>query len=423
MERGGVTIRRVASAISCVLLTNAMAFADVSHEIQDTSSNLDRGEYLAAAGHCAGCHTQNEHEPYGGGVAFNTDFGVIYSTNISPDTQHGIGSWSKADFRHAMRQGKRRNGEHLYPVFPYTAFTRMTDEDIDALYEYLQHQPAVGTPNQSNVLSFPFNQRALLGVWKFLFLSPGPQKPTPDQSESWNRGDYLVNAVGHCGLCHTPKNLLGADKKGQNLTGASYIDQVISGDYRPWYAVDLTGSSSGLADWTKRDIEDYLHTGLNRFSTAYGPMKDVVADSTRHLSKADRAAMAEYLKSLQPSAAIAAATKPVETVRKGQSPEGQSLYSIHCATCHLPTGLGSDETGPSMVGNPVVEGRDPSSLINVILYGPDLPDIQLPIQRTQMEAYKDQLSDEDIARLSTFMRQSWGNHAEPVSAEDVRQQR
>lgn len=385
----------------------------------EAASTIERGRYLAQAGNCKGCHTVPGSPAFSGGVAFKTDFGVLYSTNISPDKTHGIGNWSLSDFDTAMRHGKRPNGEHLYPVFPYTAFTGMSEQDIAALYTYLRKQAPVATPTQANALSFPFNQRALLAIWKRLFFAPLRLEPSQDKSTNWNRGAYLVNAVTHCGLCHTPKNLLGADKRNQALSGARYLDQVVSGAYRPWFAVDLTPSDSGLDAWQIQDIASYLKTGFNRFSTAYGPMKTVIADSTRHISDSDIHAMSVYLKDLPKSDH----NNPKSSRESSFTQRGAALYSIHCATCHLPNGLGSNETGPSLVGNPVVEGRDPSSLINVILYGPDLPEMELPVQRTQMDDYKDLLSDEDIALLTNYIRSAWGNHAAPVAAQAVATQR
>lgn len=381
-------------------------------------SAVARGEYLARAANCMSCHTRPDGAPYAGGVAFETPFGTLYSTNITSDREAGIGAWTAEQFRRAMREGIRADGEHLYPAFPYTAFTKLSDADVDAMFAYFKTVPAAPDRSPENELSFPFNQRWLLGVWKALYFDEQRFVPDPVQSQEWNRGAYLVEALGHCGACHTPRNFLGAERTSLALTGGTYLDKIPGGKVRPWSAVNLTSAPSGLGPWSVEELVAYLKTGVNSFATSFGPMNKVIVNSTRYLTDADVHAMAVYLKSLPP---LEQSFKPAasEDVLR----QGELLYGIHCATCHLPTGLGAAETGPAMAGNPVVQAADPASLVNSILHGPELPHIPLPAQRPHMEAYAVSLSDEEVAALSSYLRNAWGNRGGRVTAKQVAAQR
>ncbi len=409
----------IMAAVACAPITLASASLATTAQASIAQTDLIKaGEYLATAGNCAGCHTSKDGDLYAGGVSFTTDFGEFYSTNITSDPTYGIGKWTETDFKNALRHGIRADGEHLYPVFPYTAYSALTDSDIAALYTYFKTVPASQTPSKEHDLSFPFNQRPLMAVWKALFFEPQTFANNPQQTAEWNRGAYLVESLGHCSACHTPRNLFGAEKEELAYSGESYLDYLPNGRKNNWYAVNLTQSSDGLADWSKKDIEEYLSIGLNRFATSFGPMNKVISHSTSQLTPTDVAAMATYLKSLPGSEE----SIPVE-LAKSDVRAGASLYSIHCATCHLPTGKGDIETGPALLGNPIVEGKDPSSLINAILYAPELPRKTLPVQRTKMDDYEHKLSNEEVALISSYIRQAWGNAAKPVSPEQVEQQR
>lgn len=419
-------------AAACVLAFGAFATignADGSSRNAPTLASLvadealvARGAYLATAANCVSCHTAEAGEAFAGGLAFRTDFGVIHSTNITPDIETGIGNWTYADFERSMRKGVGDGGEHLYPVFPYASFTRITDEDLQALFAYFGSLEPVSSPPVENSLRFPYNQRWLLGGWKMLFLDEGPFVPAPDQPEEWNRGAYLVDALAHCAACHSPRNALGAKKAGEELSGGIYIDRVPSGDYRAWAAPNLTPASSGLETWTAEDIADYLRVGKNRHAATFGPMNEVIGNSTQHLSPDDLGAMAVYLKSLAPR------ERPARASLAGTAAEklgrGQTLYNIHCGTCHQPTGLGAPETGARLAGSPVVQAEDPASLLNVIIYGPELPDPWPPIgDWKQMPSFNDKLKDEEIAALASYVRQEWGHRASEVTVEDVAAQR
>lgn len=383
---------------------------------------VDRGRYLAAAGNCDSCHTREGGSAMTGGVAFETPFGTVYSTNITPDEETGIGGWTLEHFSRAMREGERPDGEHLYPVFPYTAFTRVSDEDIAALYAYLQTVPAARYTPPANTLGFPFSQRWALGLWKALFFEPGRFEPHPGQSPAWNRGAYLVEGLAHCGECHTPRNALGATDTSQALGGSTYLEQ-IEGKLSAWSASNLSAHSSGLAAWSEQDIADYLKYGFSPRAGVFGPMNKVVVNGTRHLSAEDVRAMAVYLKSLPAVARDSGERAEAATLRSGSI-----QYDIHCGTCHLPTGEGSAETGPPLLGSPVVLDADPASLINITLYGAQLPRVAPSVAWQgrgwkRMEAYAGKLSDEQAAALLSYIRSAWGHQAGAVSAAQVAEQR
>lgn len=381
---------------------------------------LVRGEYLATAGNCISCHTAPGGEPMAGGLAFETPFGRVYSTNITPDAETGIGDWSEWDFLNSLRHGVRPDGEQLYPVFPYTAYTKLSDEDIAAMFAYLQSLPAVSSQIPENQLGFPFNQRALLKFWKVLFFDSGPFEPDAQKSEQWNRGAYLVEALAHCSACHTPRNGLGAEQTSLAFSGGEYLDRVSSGEFRPWSAPNLTSSDRGLGLWSQQDLEAYLKTARNDFIESYGPMNEVILNSTRHLSENDIAGMATYLKQLP---AIRENSGPgVDPQIMGR---GRTVYNLHCGTCHLPTGEGDPEMAPRLnAGSLVVQSDNPASMINAILYAPQLPEHGLPqIWREPMDEFQYLLDDEEVAAAATYIRNSWQNSAGLVTPEQVARQR
>jgi mono/diheme cytochrome c family protein len=321
-----------------------------------------------------------------------------------------------------MKRGVRPSGEHLYPVFPYTSFTRVSDEDIAAIYAYLNTLAPVSYTPPENELAFPYDQRWALGLWKALFFEAGRFAEQPGKSAQWNRGAYLVEGLGHCAECHTPRNFLGARDDDLAFTGASYETRV-EGRLSTWSASNLTAHSSGLAMWSEDDLSGYLKLGFSARAGVFGPMNEVVVNSTRHLTSEDVAAMSVYLKSL-PANAVSRGAKADDAVLRA----GSIQYDIHCGTCHLPTGEGSAETGPPVLGSPVVLDADPSSLINITLYGAQLPETAPSTQWQargwkRMEEYASKLSDEQAAALLTYMRSAWGHEAGAVTAEQVAAQR
>ena len=381
---------------------------------------IERGRYLATAGNCGSCHTARGGEFMAGGLSFETPFGTIYSTNITADPETGIGGWTAGEFIDSMRFGVRPGGQHLYPVFPYTAFTRATDEDILAIFAYLKSLPAIRQAAPANELGFPFGFRPLMAFWKALFFEPGEFQVVPAESDEWNRGAYLVEALAHCGACHTPRNRLGAEMNDKAMSGGEYLDRVLTGEYRPWFAPNLTSDERGLGIWSHEDLAAYLKTARNSFLESFGPMNEVIMNSTRHLEQSDVDAMATYLKSLPPIAEDEAPAPDAAIMGRGRT-----VYNLHCGTCHLPTGEGDPEMAPKLNrGSLVVQADNPASMINVILYSPEPPHPPLPEKwRVPMEEFQYMLDDEEVAAVATFIRNSWDNEAGIVTPAQVARQR
>lgn len=378
-----------------------------------------RGRYLALAGDCISCHTRAAGAPFAGGLAFHTPFGIIYSPNITPDPQTGIGQWSEAEFARALRQGIDKHGKQLYPVFPYSYFTKIGDPDVAALYAFLRAIPAVKYVAPANDMTFPFGERRLLLGWKALYFHEGRFIQDKTKSPQWNRGAYLVQGLGHCGACHTPRDHLGGEKPDQFMSGGVYEEY--PGRPVDWSTPNLT--SVGLKAWSLQDLTDYLKQGFSLHAAVHGPMISVVMNSTRNLTREDDEAIATYLKDIVPT-----------TQNDPRPPShslvtvGENLYSINCSTCHLPTGLGSRITAPPLAGSSVVLSPNPASMINIVLGGPILPD-QSPSDEWQrrkwqrMPAFGDKLSDNEVAALVSYVRSAWGNEQGAVTADQVATQR
>ena len=377
---------------------------------------LARGRYLAAAGNCISCHTVPGGAPFAGGLSFETPFGRIYSSNITPDPTTGIGQWTAADLRRAMHEGIGRGGEQLFPAFPYTSFTQVSDEDIDAIYAYLRSIPSVRYAPPAN--SFLFRLRIGMVVWNWLFFKPARFQPDSRQSAEWNRGAYLVKGLGHCGACHTPRNRFMAEVQSDAYAGGSLSDRVADNAVRRWSAANLTSAPTGLAAWSLDELTHYLKSGFaaTRAGT-FGPMNDVIVNSLMNLSNEDVHAMATYLKSL-PARELSHTTVPTESAKAGAR-----VFNDHCAECHDNTGGGGESSGPPLSGSAVVLATDPASLINIVLYGPTLPKSVDTGDWQTMRDFKTELNDAQIALVLNFVRGSWTNRAPPVSAADVARQR
>lgn len=381
-------------------------------------TEIERGEYLVRAANCVSCHTAPGAAVFAGGVAFPTDFGTIYSTNITPDRVTGIGSWSFEQFEGAMRRGLRPDGQHLYPAFPYTSFTKIDDTDLKALYAYFMSLRPVNAPAKPNELKFPYSQRELLGVWNAMFFEEGRYKADATRTAQWNRGAYLVEGLAHCSACHSPRNLLGAEKRDALYTGGTLMEP--DEEHGPVLraAPSLASSAHGIGAWSEDDVAAYLKKGINSRTRLMGTMNEVVLNSTRYLSDADTRAMAVYLKSL--GQAVRSSSKPSQKVMD----LGARQYDIHCGTCHLPTGLGSDDTGPPLAGSALAQAPDPASLIGLVINGPRLPP-EPPSDAWRMRPWRSmtpfgqKLSDEQAAALLTFVRNSWGNAAPEVRPEEI----
>ncbi|HEY4366674.1 MAG TPA: cytochrome c [Steroidobacteraceae bacterium] len=408
--------RQILAATAAVV---ALAASSAVLADESGGSPAERGAYLATAGNCTSCHTREGGEAFSGGLAFTTPFGTMYSTNITPDPDTGIGKWTEEQFARAFREGVRPNGEHLYPAFPYTAFTNTSDADVAALYAYLKTLTPVSYTAPANELKFPYNQRWALGIWKAMYFKDGRYTPDKTQSDEWNRGAYLVKGLGHCGACHTPRNFLGAEDDSRAFHGGVYQDK-IEDKLLDWAAPDLTSAGHGLKQWSVDELAGYLKEGYSDRAGVFGPMNEVVVNSTSHLSPEDAKAVAVYLKSLPASPPPSVSAPDEETLHAGSL-----QYDIHCGTCHLPTGLGSHDTGPALVGSVVALAPDPASLINITLYGAQLPAAEQWRSKKWkvMEAYGENLTDEDAAALLTYVRNAWGNVGSKVTAEQIAKHR
>jgi len=380
------------------------------------SSAIDRGKYLATAGNCISCHTRPGGLPFTGGRAFVTPFGTIYSTNITPDNTTGIGKWKAADLRRAMHEGLAPDGSRFFPAFPYTSFTKVTDADVDDIYTYLRSlRPERYTPPEN---SFLLRQRWGMMLWNSMFFQPTRFQPDASRSAEWNRGAYLVDGLGHCGACHTPRNAFMAEVSSRAYSGGSGImDEVAKDELRPWSGVNLTSAKEGLAAWSVGDLTKYLKTGFCARAGTFGPMNEVIVNSLKQLTPEDVRAMAVYIKSLPASASDAAG------VSADQAKSGEGIYKDRCEKCHLSSGRGGMFTAPPVSASAVVQSDDPASLINIILFGPTVPrEVALGAWET-MKDYGDTLNDTEVAAVANYLRGSWGNRGRPVSASDVARQR
>ena len=405
------------AALALTAPTTAQETVSVS-ALADSENPVQRGLYLATAGNCMACHTREGGDPYTGGVAFHTDFGTTFSTNITSDEAAGIGAWTETQFIVAMHEGKSADGSNLYPAFPYPSFTKISEQDLKDLFAYLQSIAPSSYAPPDNDMGFPFNQRSLMSVWNALHLESGRFETDASQSPEWNRGAYLVEGLGHCGTCHTPRNALGGLQTDQALSGGTYNDKVEDDKIRPWSAVNLTSAPDGLAAWSEDDIASYLKTGHGSRGGTFGPMNEVITLSTSQLNDGDGRAIAVYLKSLPPIE-----RSPQHKMSDTDFRAGELLYTIHCGTCHLPTGLGDPSIGPPVAGSSVVQADDPASLINVIIYGAEVPTPTPPGAWKTMEAFGNKLDDDEIALLSSYLRSDWGNRGGPVTEADVDKQR
>nr|WP_246504886.1 c-type cytochrome [Microvirga antarctica] len=360
-----------------------------------------RGEVLAGAGYCATCHTAQGGKPYAGGYPMRTAFGTIYSTNITPDPETGIGSWSEAAFQRAMQQGVARDGSHLFPAFPYDHFTKLTDADVAALYAYFITRPAVRATPPANTLPFPLNIRALQAGWKLLFFRDGPLTPDPIKGAEWNRGAYLAEGISHCGACHTPRNSLGAEERGKPYAGAA-IDN--------WIAPPLTKANPSPVPWSRDELYAYLRSGVSQHhGTAVGPMSPVVHDGLRKLPDEDIRALAIYLADVAGSDARLAEIKPaieraLAADRAGagaQTDPAARLYNAACASCHYNGGDAVNALRPELALNSAVTLSDPTNLIRVILYGVTAPE---GAPGVVMPGFAAGFSDADIARIAGYLR-------------------
>jgi mono/diheme cytochrome c family protein len=381
-----------------------------------TPDNIARGAYLARAGDCMACHTARGGVPYAGGRALATPFGTVYAPNITPDAQTGIGAWSADDFWHALHNGIAPGGRLLYPAFPYPNMTKVTRADADALYAYLRSLAPTRQPNRPHDLRFPYDRQIVLAGWRLLYFRPGVYAPQPARGADWNRGAYLVEGLGHCAACHSPRNGLGA-------TGAR-----LSGGRIPivgWYAPALDADDeAGLGTWEQAHIVQLLRTGVAPRGAVFGPMAEVVGQSLQYLTAADAGAMATYLKSLP---GTGNGGKPYE---RSTAPEaaaflqaGAKLYEKHCAECHGAAGAGFPPHYPPLAGNRALTMLDSTNAIRIVLNGGFPPGTRGNPRPFGMPPFGHALDDAEVAQVVSYLRSAWGNNAPPVDSTDVNRYR
>jgi len=402
-----------------LLLGSALGLAAIGAEAAAAQTLVQRGEYLARAGDCMACHSAAGKPAFAGGLAIDSGHGIIYSTNITPDKKLGIGNYSEKQFADAVRKGMRADGTHLYPAMPYPSYAKVSDDDMRALYAYFMagvKPVAAATPATS--MSFPFNLRWGMELWNYFFASDQPFKAQPGWSGQVSRGAYLVEGLGHCGSCHTPRGV-AMNEKALDSASSSFLS---GGELNGW----LVPSLRGMPRWNEQDIVDYLQTGRNKGASVAGEMTAVVQHSTSHLQEQDLKAIAAYLKPLSPAPLAKSGVKPQgaeATVKKLSAAVnlslGERLYLDNCAACHFVTGKGANRIFPELDGATVVNAGSPAALINVILAGARTPSTDKAPSILVMPGFAHRLSDGEAAELATFVRQGWGNHAEAVSERDV----
>lgn len=381
-----------------------------------TPEQVARGEYLARVGNCATCHTARGGTPWAGGRGIATPFGTVYAGNLTPDVDTGLGRWSAAHFWRAMHHGRSFDGRLLYPAFPYPDFSRVTRDDSDAIYAYLRTLAPVRQANLPHALGFPYDTQAALAVWRALFFRPGAAERDPARSAEWNRGAYLVRGLGHCAACHGGRNLFGATPEaGMSLDGGLI-------PMRNWYAPALTApEQAGVADWPLDHIVALLRDGSSPRGSTLGPMADVVYRSLQHLRDDDLRAIALFLKSLPQQPGAASSRKAPDPARKEA---GAKLYERLCSDCHGADGQGARSANgstmaPPLAGNRLVSMEPPANLIRVIVHGGFLPATRGNPRPFGMPPFGLALTDEEIAALASYLRDSWGHAAGEVRAQEV----
>ena len=406
---GGAALLVLAS-----LTLAADAIADDS-EYSREAQQLTRGAYLTRVGNCMGCHTAKGGQPYAGGRRLATSFGIFVTPNITPDKETGIGLWSEEDFWQALHQGKSRDGQLLYPAFPYTEYTQVTRQDANAIFAYLQSLPPVSQSNPPHEIAFPYNFRPLLAIWRALYFKAGVFEPDQSQSDAWNRGAYLVQGLGHCNACHTTRNVLGASED-DALTGGQIMGM-------NWYAPSLSSRlEAGSGDWAIEEIVALLKTGVTKRAVASGPMATVVRQNLQHLSQEDAHAMAIYLKSLteNESGTVPGVSFSVMTGSLLKHLDlGGRLYEQYCQTCHGADGKGAPGIYPALAGNRSVMMSSPLNAIRSVLNGGYPPTTTGNPRPYGMPPFQQILRNEEVALVVSYIRNAWGNRASLVTAVDV----
>jgi len=409
-------MRRAARSLACSLARGlalgaglAAALSTLPARAIDEQSfdQLERGRYLATTADCKGCHTRPGGKPFAGGVALATPFGTLVGSNITPDREAGIGAWSDEEFVAALHDGRGRAGTRLFPAMPYPAYTKMTRADALAIRAYLLTIEPVNEKVESNQLPIVLNWRFNLVFWNLLNFTSGRLEPDAAKSAEWNRGRYLVDALGHCGTCHTSKSWLGADKDSAYLQGG-----VLQG----WLAPNITAANRrGVGRWSVEDIVEYLKTGSNAYAIAAGPMAEEIANGSSKMTDADVKAIAVYLKSTPAAADTAAALAPSDP----QMVAGLAIYKDNCAPCHTDAGSGTPGLFSRLAGSHAIQSDDPTSLIRAVLSGRQGVATKDKPTGPAMPSFAWRLSDAQVAAVLTYVRNSFGNAAVAVTADQV----
>ncbi|WP_215800639.1 c-type cytochrome [Pantoea dispersa] len=406
--------------LKSLLIAHAVLLGSCAVQAQaaDDASLIKKGEYLARLGDCMACHTVAGKADYAGGLAIESNLGTIYSTNITPDKQHGIGNYSEQQFSDAVRKGVLPDGSRLYPAMPYPDYAKISDEDLHALYVYFMQgvKPDSEQPPETK-LSFPFSQRWGMRFWNWAFTSDKPFQPIGGASAQVNRGAYIVESLGHCGSCHTPRGL-GMNEKALDSSDDRFL---AGGSLNNWEVPSLRG----VPRWSEQEIVDYLQTGRNDKAAVGGEMTSVVEHSSSYMTDADLQAIAAYLKFLGGNPPLQAydvqaqqKTEAKLTAAQNLS-EGERLYLDNCGACHFVTGKGAPGIFPELDQATIVNAQDPSGLIHTILAGAQQPSTEKAPSTLAMPPFAYRLTDDEVAQLATFIRQGWSNHAPAVTKEQV----
>jgi mono/diheme cytochrome c family protein len=378
-----------------------------------------RGEYVARLSDCVACHSVPGGAPFTGGLEMATPLGAIHATNITPDRETGIGNYSLIDFDRALRHGVAPGGRRLYPAMPYPSYAKLTDEDVRALYAFFMK--AVAPVKQANIpgsIPWPMNMRWPIALWNGVFTTATPYVPKPEKDERWNRGAYLVQGAGHCGSCHTPRGL-AFNEKALDESGAPFVSGALLDG---WYAPSLRNDhNTGLGRWSEPQIAQFLKTGRNRHSVVFGSMTEAFNNSTQFMSDEDLVAIAHYLKSLPGDSQRDGKPwqfQPVQASAHLDSP-GARTYMTRCASCHGVDGQGQPESMPPLAGATSALAEESASAINITLNGSQRVVAAGVPDAYRMPAFRQQLSDQQIAEVLTFVRGTWGNQNAAVEAEAV----
>ncbi|WP_380178671.1 c-type cytochrome [Kalamiella sp. sgz302252] len=415
-------MRRFSLPLAISLVTGIVSAAA---QPQDNADIIAKGKYLAQAADCGACHTSTQQgAPMAGGYAIHSPLGNIYASNITPSVRYGIGEYSEEEFGRAVREGIDKQGRHLYPAMPYTAYNKITDEDVHALYYYFMHGVApVEQAAPETHLPFPFSIRASMAVWNLLYAENKTFVPDPHKSPEVNRGDYLVNALAHCDTCHTPRNFLLAQNNARAFSGSSLGS---------WYAPNITPDlQSGIGSWSSDELARYLKTGHIAKAQAAGPMAEAVEHGLAHLKETDIQAITAYLRQVpavnsgdsrsRDSYGQASSDEQRLRGQKSQNDEGWQIFSGSCANCHQPQGQGNGRY-PSLFHNSATGADRPDNLVSAILFGVRRDEVAMPAFGPDAD-FTDRLSDQQIADVSNYVLKNFGNSSVVVTAERVKELR